>query len=64
MTDAPEPKVGDVWKAPGVRERRVERVYRYEDGDIWEIHYVTASDAHLILYGTWRAWVRKTGARP
>ena len=62
-SDIPELKVGQVWKAPGDIGRRIEHIY-YHDGKPWDVEYTTEIGRRMALYPSWRAWARKTGARP
>ena len=63
-SDIPELKVGQVWKAPRDIERRIEHIYYRSDGKPWDIRYADKKSMQLMFYRSWRAWARKTGARP
>ena len=62
-SDIPELKVGQVWKAPNGRERRIEHIC-YLGRGMLELTYKHENGTRIVFPDTWYAWVRKTGARP
>jgi hypothetical protein len=54
----PEPQVGQVWEATGVEARIVTHV------DDFVGYWCHSKPRSACALDTWRAWVRKTGARP
>ena len=63
-SDIPELKEGQVWKVGNGQYRRIEHIYYFQDGKPMDIKYIGNAGERLVFYNSWRAWARKTGARP
>lgn len=65
-TDIPEPKMGEVWRSPmpGIEDREVFdfNPYHWGSGCVW--YYLPNRVIAQILWFGWKAWAKKTGARP